>query len=157
MCCDGTIFDDVKLGPEEDSDRLQALGLNLVRTRARSPAAFQQPCLAFDGCRCRIYAERPLHCRSFECLVLKSVRAGRRTVANALGIIRSTRQQVDKVCRLLRELGDTDEDAALKTRFRRTARRLQTAEQASHNASLFADLTIAMHELNLKLNEEFYR
>ena len=157
MCCNGTIFADVKLGAEEDSDRFQSLGLKLVKTRGSGPAAFQQPCSGFDGCRCRIYGERPQHCRTFECLLLKSVRSGGRTVENALGIIGSARQQADKAWRLLRELGDTEEEEALMTRFRRTARRLEVQERAGDAASLFADLTIAVHNLNLMLSENFYR
>src|SRR4051812_35155751 len=87
FCCNGVIFADVELRPRDDRDRFQALGLPLVPVRATQKAngtgpgirhyKFTQPCAALNGCRCTIYPERPEYCREFECLVLKSVKAGR--------------------------------------------------------------------------------
>src|SRR5215470_7025634 len=80
MCCDGSIFADVRLQPEDDPVRLAALGLvlkgavlpsgsteaetNITPTRPQPRApVFPQPCAMLQGCRCTIYAERPAHCR----------------------------------------------------------------------------------------------
>lgn len=93
--------------------------------RSAPAAHLKQPCVAFDGCCCRIYAERPAYCRQFECLLLKSVKAGARDTAGALRLIRETRERTETVRRLLRALGDTDERLSLSQRFRRTARRLE--------------------------------
>ncbi len=94
--------------------RLCSLGIPILipRSALRAPH-FNQPCAALDGCRCRIYSERPNYCREFDCLVLKNVKAGRLRTAAALRIISAARDRADKVLRLLRALGDTDEQVAL--------------------------------------------
>src|SRR5438067_11601285 len=125
LCCNGVIFADVRLQPEDDPARLKALGLTISTPHLRDGTRhFNQPCSALDGCRCRIYADRPAYCRQFDCLLLKSVNEGRTGTAEALGTIRTARQGMDKVLGLLRKLGDTDEHIPLAKRFRRTARRL---------------------------------
>ena len=58
-------------------------------------------------------------------MLLKSVKAGRTEPAAALRIIRTARERADKVRRLLRALGDTDEQLPLSARFRRTGKRLK--------------------------------
>jgi hypothetical protein len=173
LCCNGAIFADVKLQPGDDASRFQALGVGLTQARPQrdelaenqsglSPsrirtASFPQPCAAFDGCRCQIYAERPKHCRQFECLLLQRVRSGKCQKPVALDLIRKTRERADKVWRLLRELGDTDEHLALKTRFERTARRMEASGCDDETALLYSELTLAVHDLNLVLSESFYR
>lgn len=164
LCCDGTIFARVKLQPEDDPERLRSFGMPVVQpsrsfkgsSRAQNFARFKQPCAAFDGCCCRIYAERPTYCRQFECLLLKSVKAGTRGTASALRLIRETRERTETVRRLLRALGDTDEQAPLSERFRRTARRLEKLGPDRQAAEIFGDLTVAVHELNLLLSQYFY-
>jgi uncharacterized protein len=158
LCCNGVIFADGQLQAGDDVGRLQALGLRLLRARhARiKPPKFQQPCSALEGCRCGIYAERPRHCRAFECLLLQGVKAGRLEAGSARRLIRAARGLADRVRRGLRDLGDTDEDLALSRRFRRMNRRLEAGGVDRRTAGLFAELTLAMHELNLLLGEAFY-
>ncbi len=166
LCCNGGIFARVKLQPEDDPVRLQALGLPLIQPRGNRPSRtphsapraqhFKQPCAAFDGCRCSIYAERPSYCRQFECLLLKSVKAGSTGTAAALRTIRTARERTQAVDRLLRVLGDTDEQTALSARFRRTARRLEEVGLDRKAAGTFGKLTLAMHDLNLILSQSFY-
>lgn len=172
LCCNGVIFADVRLQPGDNAARLQALGLPLrAPTQRRSEAAstagaiapsaerlprFTQPCAALEGCRCRIYAERPQYCREFECLLLKSVKAGRTPRAEAWRIIRTARQRADTVRRLLRELGDAEEQLPLSARFRRMSKRLQTAGLDEPKAELYGELTLAVHDLNLLLSQAFY-
>jgi uncharacterized protein len=160
LCCNGVIFADVKLQPKDDCARLQALGLPLLKPRkANAPARTQrwrQPCAALDGCRCRIYSERPKYCREFECLLLRSVQAGQTAPAAALRIIRTARQRAEKVRRLLQTLGDTDELTALAVRFRRISRRMQQIDMDEAAADTYARLTLAVHDLNLVLSSAFY-
>jgi len=117
---------------------------------------FCQPCAAFDGCRCRIYADRPIYCREFECLLLKSVRDGTNSPAAALEIIRTAKERVDKVRELLWELGDTDKSLALALRFRRTAKRLEAIGLDKVSSELYGRLTLAMHDLNFLLSDRLY-
>ena len=108
LCCNGVIFANVRLQPGDDAERLRSLGLPVQPPRSvRQPPLVSQPCAALDGCRCRIYAERPQYCRHFECVLFKSVAAGRTQPAEALRIVGAARDRGDKVRRLLRALGDS--------------------------------------------------
>jgi hypothetical protein len=170
LCCNGALFMDVELQPGDDSTKLAALGLSLspVRrvqrqeVRAGNPKfeirnfKFPQPCAALDGCRCQIYADRPARCREFECVLLKSVNAGRVATDAALRIIRTARRRVGRVQRLLRELGDEDEHIALSLRIRRVKKRLESGADDSKAADAFSRFTQAVLELNLLLSEAFY-
>ncbi|HXT12069.1 MAG TPA: YkgJ family cysteine cluster protein [Candidatus Angelobacter sp.] len=154
LCCNGVIFADVQLQLGENAERLRALGLAFVASKKAEK--FKQPCNAFDGCRCRIYAERPTYCRQFECLLLKSVKAGRTDPSAALRTIRTALQRVKKVKTLLRDLGDAEESLALSKRFRRMQRRLESSGLDEETAETFGDLTLAVHDLNMLLAEAFY-
>lgn len=164
LCCNGVIFADVKLQAGDDLERLRSLGLPLqgpggAENRA-PPAAiqfkFRQPCAAHDGCRCGIYSDRPLYCRRFECLLLKSVIAGKTPQTDALRLISKARQAADTVRYLLSELGDSEETLALAARFRRTRRRLERGGLDEATAELYGKLTLAVHELNLLISQAFY-
>lgn len=154
LCCNGVIFGRLKLQPEDDVDRLRALGLSIPPSN-RTPH-LHQPCAAFEGCRCAIYSERPSYCRKFECLLLKSVKAGQTSKAAALQIIATARKRADKVLGLLRALGDADESVALGLRFRRTTRRMEKGGLDEKGAATYSELTLAMHDLNLLLSEAFW-
>jgi hypothetical protein len=173
LCCNGVIFARVQLQSEDNADRLSSLGLQLrprgkptkasLAQQAQSGSAglnpfrcFPQPCAAFDGCRCGIYAERPVYCRQFECLLLKSIKSGHTQLAAALRIISTARERAERVRRLLRTLGDADEHLPLSTRFRRTARRLERVGLGEASAAEYGELTLAVHDLNCILSEAFY-
>jgi Fe-S-cluster containining protein len=159
LCCNGVIFADGQLQPEDDAQRLRTLGLRLAKTNPKSKIQnpkFHQPCAAFDGCRCNIYADRPKYCRAFECLLLRDVKAGDLEADAARRIIRDARRRVDKVKKLLRELGDADEHIALSIRFRKMKRRLETSELDDERADRFGELTLAVHDLNVLLSGRFY-
>jgi Fe-S-cluster containining protein len=157
LCCDGVIFADVRLQPGDDAERLRSVGLPVSNSEsARRAPRFMQPCAALEGSVCRVYAERPKHCRAFECVLLRSVRAGRTKPEAALRLIRTARSRAEKVRRLLRAVGDRAESSALSVRFRRTARRLEGAELEDSTADAYAQLTLAVHDLNLLVAETFY-
>jgi Fe-S-cluster containining protein len=158
LCCNGVIFADVQLQPDDDAARLRELGLAFVRNQKSKVGneKFKQPCTAFEGCRCKIYGEHPRYCREFECLLLKSVKAGDTETAEAVRIIRSALQRVKKVKRLLRELGDADESVALSKRFRRMKRQLENGPLDDEASEKFGGLTLAVHDLNMLLAEAFY-
>jgi Fe-S-cluster containining protein len=158
LCCNGVIFADVELNSTEAKELKSKIpGLRAAPTKGQAASAkLPQPCAALDGCRCRIYSDRPTYCRQFECLLLKNVQAGRLNCAAALRVIRTAQHRADKVRGLLRELGDTNEEKALSHRFQRAAKQFETAPLTDANAQTYADLTLAVHELNLLLSEAFY-
>jgi Fe-S-cluster containining protein len=170
LCCNGVLFADVQLQPGDDAKRLELLGLSLLGRNGRAGKAgaadsraktgklkFAQPCAAFGGdCRCRIYPDRPKYCREFECLLLKSVIAGETKPAAARGIVRTARRRVEKVERLLRELGDADKHLPLTARFRRVQKRLEQEIPDQQTAAVFGQLTLAVHDLTVLLSDRFY-
>ncbi len=163
MCCDGTLFRDVELQPGDDVAKLRALGLPIPVPRSEfGVPSFKQPCSALCAdLRCRVYADRPLRCRDFECALFQAVAAGTLAAPVALKTIRQTRQQADKVRQLLRELGDTGERLSLSRRFQRVKRHFDRGElpddlDPETAYDRFADLSLAVHELDLKLRTKFY-
>ena len=158
LCCDGTLFDLVKLERGDDAAKLRALGLPVSTSRGKSPVArFPQPCVALCADRtCRVYRERPWQCRSFECKLLTELQARRVTFAAALPLVKQARRRADRVRRLLRALGDTDEHLALGERFHRTSERLEAGGADEATKARFADLSLAVHRLKLLSYEKFY-
>ena len=161
LCCDGTLFRDVELQPGDDADKLRALGLPIRHSALRVPR-FNQPCSALcPDLKCRAYVDRPARCREFECAVFKAVAAGEAEPPAALKTIRQTRQMAEKVRRLLRDLGDAGEGVALAKRFKRLKRKFDTGElpeglDAETAYDRFAELSLAVHELDLRLRTKFY-
>ncbi|MDH4451559.1 MAG: YkgJ family cysteine cluster protein, partial [Verrucomicrobiota bacterium] len=65
MCCDGTMFQIVKLQPGDSAAELGRLGLKI---RSRGGAFhMEQPCAALKELRCTVYDKRPTRCRLFHC------------------------------------------------------------------------------------------
>jgi uncharacterized protein len=152
FCCNGVIFADLKLQPGDDAKRLRSLGLPLVSRGLK----LEQPCAAFCQGRCRIYPERPSYCRQFECALLMRLKSGKVTRVQALRTIRLARRSADEVFRLLHQLGDTDDQKPLATRFRQTTKRLERMDLDEQTAGLYGELTLAMQKLNCALSESFY-
>jgi len=154
MCCDGTIFADVKLCAA-DKSRIApsaASGIEIIKQ------ALKQPCPAWIEASCAIYRQRPEHCRNFDCALLQKVISARTTPERALNIIRSCRRKAEKVRSLLRQLGDRNERAAVRTRFCNTLyrRELRASNQSASERDLLAQLTLAAHNLNRALARHIY-
>ena len=117
MCCNGVLFADVELRRGDDAARLRTLGVKLFAKGGKR--RFAQPCTCFDGKLCRIYAERPERCRTFECRLLQRVMAGELSEAAALKAIATAGRAANSVRRLARQLGETDETLPLNRRYAR--------------------------------------
>ena len=158
LCCDGSLFDNVRLGPGDDAKKMKALGLPVTVSRAGTPVTFfRQPCTALCADRtCQVYADRPVQCRTFECGVFKDAQAGRITFADALRLVKQARRRADNIRRLLRKLGDTEEHRPLGDRFRRTQRRMESGRADAAAGDTFAELGLAVHQFNLLAHEKFY-
>jgi Fe-S-cluster containining protein len=158
MCCDGTLFDGVKLEPGDDAQKLKALGLPVTFTRGRKPVArFPQPCVALCKDRvCQVYADRPNQCRTFECKLFKETRDGAVTIETAMKLVKKTQRLADRARRLLRKLGDDAEQLGLGERVHRIDERLQADGSDSDALALYADLSLVVHRLTLLAHERFY-
>jgi uncharacterized protein len=152
LCCNGAIFNNVKLQATDNAEQLRRLDLPLKRFGVK--LGCHQPCPAFVNERCRIYAWRPTHCRTFECMVLKRLKAGALKSGAAFKRVALARRRVATVTRLLSALGNRDDTTSLQARFRKT---MATSHELNpdHVADL-SKLTLAMHRLNLLLSHEFY-
>ncbi|MDQ8185375.1 YkgJ family cysteine cluster protein [Pelagicoccus sp. SDUM812002] len=158
MCCDGSLFDNVRLGGDEDPEYFKTLGLPVKRSRAKLPIAFvRQPCPALCGdCTCRIYEDRPHQCRSFECGVFKDASSGKITYESAHRSVVTGRRKAEKVKQLLRMLGETEDTLSVGARFRRVQRQVSAGGLDADAGEHFAALGLAMHKLDLFAHQKFY-
>jgi Fe-S-cluster containining protein len=152
LCCNGVLFADVRLQAEDDAERLRELGLEILK-RGR----FKQPCAALAGCECRVYADRPGYCRKFECLLFGSVKRGDLGKEDAQGIVMKAHGTVARVEELLGKLGSNEKHLPLRKRFQAKVKAMERGDVGREQAELFAELTVAFHELDMLLREEFYR
>jgi Fe-S-cluster containining protein len=157
LCCNGALFNDVKLQPGDDRGNLQALGLTLVpQTGSKSGSKFNQPCPALEGCTCRIYSDRPAYCRKFECALLKGVIAGKTEPTDARKTIAEARQRLERVEHLMQALGNLEDGITLRERFRRLGVQLAAEGLEPHKAAKFSELSLAMHDFYLLIRQAFY-
>jgi uncharacterized protein len=153
LCCNGVLFADVRLRAEDDPKHLAALGVPL---KARGDVVrFQQPCTCLEGNRCRIYGDRPERCRTFECRLLQRTVRGEITEGRALKLIQQARDKAERVRRILRELGDTDESVPLSRRYQRMMRQPIDLSADERIADLRGELMLAVGELAGTLESEF--
>ena len=153
LCCNGGLFRDVELQPADDVARLKALGLS--PKTARGKTRLPQPCAAFGGFRCHVYDVRPGRCREFDCAVLKAVRDETLSMEAATRVIRQTLRLLGKVEKCLLRLGENDAQAPVQLRFRRVVRRLEAGGADAGSAEWFGRLTLAWHQLSIRLHERF--
>jgi len=153
LCCNGVLFADVRLQAGDDAKRLASLGVALKRRG--SVVRFTQPCSCLTGERCGIYAERPARCRTFECRLLKRAQTGEITERVALASIRKARAAAEKVRRILRELGDTNETVPLSRRYQRIMRQPIDLSADERLIDLRGELMLAVSELVAVLEREF--
>ena len=150
LCCNGVMFHTVRLQPGDSPKELTALGLKLKRKKGAN--YILQPCPAFRGSHCSIYAARPERCRLFECRQLKRVNAGEITVEMALARIREVQRRVGEVSELLETAGGTNAKRPLSKRCEKAL-----AEPGSNDGTrrLQEQIESAMRELDALLDREF--
>lgn len=115
LCCNGVLFGDVELQHGDDAKLLGKLGVELFRKGRKT--AFAQPCSCLVNGLCRIYADRPQRCATFDCGLLKRVQGGKTSPAAALKKIAEAKRRADEVLKLVRQLGNTDESQPLNQRY----------------------------------------
>jgi Fe-S-cluster containining protein len=150
MCCNGVMFDIVRLQPCDSPKGLAALGLKVKRKRGQSH--FVQPCAAHKESQCTIYAERPQRCRIFECRQLQRVAAGEIAETSALEKIGGALRLIAEINALLLRTGDTNARHALSKRCETAM-----AEPSSDATALETrrQLISAKRELDALLDQDF--
>lgn len=84
LCCDGSLFNRVPLGVEEQVPEVTLA----VVTNERGGRHVPQRCAALTGTVCQVYAQRPLACRRYECLLFGALREGEVSLPDAIEVIR---------------------------------------------------------------------
>ena len=95
LCCNGSLFADIELKSRRESLAMESFGL--VVEDGDDGELLIQPCGALKGTRCSIYQYRPTCCRTFECRLLRDVEEGKRTIADAREIVRTTRELIARI------------------------------------------------------------
>lgn len=151
LCCNGVLFEIVRLQPVDSAKQLASFGIKL-KSRHAEPY-FKQPCNAFCGTHCSIYDHRPQRCRRFDCRQLLRVAASEITEAGALETIRQARELVARIEILLNAAGDTNAKKPLLRRCRNALAHCTTTHEAPAvwHASL-KELTQALED---RLNTDF--
>ena len=155
LCCNGVLFGDVELQPGDNAGRLIDLGMALKKKGMKR--AFVQPCRCFDGKLCRIYADRPKRCATFECGLLKRVQTGAMPAPAALKRIAAATKLAEKVRRLLRRLGDSDEQLALTKRYSRVMSQPIDLAAGEEAGEARGELMLAVNDLMHVLQREFLK
>lgn len=163
LCCNGGIFADVSLEGNETAAQYRVLGLLFKGQSCVSkqpapsdPPKFVQPCSALCGSRCMIYAQRPAHCRKFDCLLLTAAVGGEVDLAEALGVVSRAVQARERILAMLRALGNVDESSPIRSRFAAVTEHFETYRPTREQADAYGELTLAMHEFNMLISERFY-
>ena len=154
LCCDSTLFADVKLRPDDDPKRLAELGLALTR-KGRGKLAFFQPCNCFGGKYCKIYHDRPVQCRAFECGLLKKVAEGGMSVDAALKKISRAKTLANRVRGLLRAFGQRPEEKPMAHCYSDAMSGPIDLSGAAGNAKRHGRLMQAFGDLMSLLEREF--
>lgn len=139
LCCNGVLFDQVKLQRGDNAKALSALGLPV-----KKKSFFAQPCAGLCGTLCRVYESRPVRCREFVCALWSSVQAGKTSLSAGRRKIESVRIQVNALTQLL-------EGTAGNNRRKPLAQRVATALQHPGAEALPPSHASALQEAFLTL------
>lgn len=153
MCCDGTMFQIVKMQPGDHPAALAKLGMRIRHKDGEFH--MEQPCPALKKRRCEIYDQRPVRCRLFTCQQLRLLAAGETTEAAALARITETRALAMQVRALITQCGLREDGQPLIERFERLTSTPVDARLEPELAAAREDLQNAMRRLRLVINREF--
>lgn len=155
LCCNGVLFGDVELQPGDKAKLLTELGVKLFRKGRKT--AFAQPCACLKNGLCRIYADRPTRCATFDCGLLKRVQAGKTTPTAALKKIAEAKQRATEVLELVRLLGNTDESLPLNQRYAAVIAEPMDMSAAEADLERRGELMMAVSRLVDSLERDFLR
>lgn len=153
MCCDGTMFQIVRMQPGDVPAELGKLGLKI---RCRDGEYYmEQPCSALREKRCTVYEQRPVRCQLFNCQQLGRVERGETTEPEAMAMIIETRALVEKVRGLIEQCGLREDGQALVERYERVASTPVNRALEPELVAVREELDEVMRKLKLRLNREF--
>ena len=101
LCCDGTLFGQIRVDAAEPVEVFRAAGIRITPDRGGEGYELPLPCLRFENGRCQTYGCRPAICSSYRCRLLRRVEAGKMTLQEAKGIVQSAREKRRRLRSLL--------------------------------------------------------
>lgn len=153
MCCDGVLFHAVELQPADSPRALASLGMKL--RRKKGVEFFLQPCSMHreenGQCSCKIYEDRPVRCRAFNCRQLQAVEAGTKSEAEALVMIKRAKAGVASVNGLISQIAETNPNRSLAHRVANAL----TLSKGEERTPVQDELDSAMKGLEELLQKEF--
>lgn len=153
MCCDGTMFQIVRMQSGDVPAELGKLGLKI---RCRDGEYYmEQPCTGLREKRCTVYEKRPVRCRLFNCQQLGRLESGDTAEAEAMATIIETRELVEKVRGLIEQCGLREDGQALVERYERVASTPVNQALEPELVAVREDLEAVMRHLKVQLNREF--
>ncbi len=153
LCCDGTMFQIVKMQPGDRPSELAKLGMRIRGKEGEFH--MEQPCPALKELCCTIYERRPARCRLFLCQQLRLLQAGETTENDVLALIEETRAQAVQVRDLIERCGLREDGQPLIERFERLTSTPVDEKLEPEIAAMREDLENAMKKLRLFINREF--
>ncbi len=153
MCCDGTMFQIVRMQPGDAPAELGRLGMKI---RCQDGAFhMEQPCAALVERRCQIYARRPTRCRLFNCQQIVRLEAGTVTEAEVAKMVAGTLELVRQVRDLIERGGLREDGQALAERYERLMSTPVNVTLEPEMVPLREELERQMKKLRALLTREF--
>jgi len=117
LCCEGTLFKAVPVGPDERLLGLKARGVQInIESKRKS---FLLPCTAYENCVCKVYTERPKRCITYQCKLLRKCLNDKITWDEAAEVVHSTQLHKKKLEANLRQVYRFSSGDSLPDIFRR--------------------------------------
>lgn len=153
MCCDGTMFQIVRMQPGDVPAELSRLGLKI---RCRESEFFmEQPCSALSEKRCTVYEKRPTRCRQFRCQQILRVESGEADESETARLIAETLALVEQTRRLIEQCGLREDGRSLMERFDLVMSTPVDEKLEPEMVLTRGELEEMMRKLKLQLNREF--
>lgn len=153
MCCDGTMFQIVRMQPGDSPAALMKLGMRIRRKEGEFH--MEQPCAGLHERRCTLYEQRPTRCRAFLCQQLRLLERGEISALEAVAKIEHTRALADRVKSLIAQNGHRDDGAPLQEQFDRVTAVRADPSWEPEMVETRRVLEEAMHELKTILRRDF--
>jgi Fe-S-cluster containining protein len=153
LCCDGSIFSDVRLQYADSAQELKALGFRIQHKKKGD--FFNQPCSAFKNKACSVYHQRPSRCRAFECQQLKRLAQGETTEESVLKKIKEAQCKIDIIKKFLYDLGPTNPKKPLLQQYQQIIAEPVDISAGKKIAEARAELDAKFSNLNEFFDQEF--
>lgn len=152
FCCNGVLFENVRLREEDHLPTLRSAGVTLKKKGGC--LCVLQPCAAWRDEGCTVYTNRPVRCREFLCHQILQYRAGAISQAEVLRHIQEVKELVASLRQLLREAGSRNEHRPLLKRCEMVLNEADNPED-EHKMKIRKELRDEMSQLEQLLYSEF--